>query len=354
MNIITKYLGKTIITYVAIVMLFLLGLQLFIELMQEFRHLGTGNYGLWQMLTCVFLLLPYDLYQFFPISGLLGCVLGMGLLASHSELIAMRAAGLSLFDIAVAITKAALILVVVMFLIGEGLAPMAQKSAMHKKTTAMSGGQTLVTLKGVWVRSQNSFVHIAKIAGDRQLQGITRYEFAANKKLKTISYAQNGSYQNGAWVFSNIVQTMFHGDKVTSAQLDQQSWPLTLSRKLIETVHIHPDQESLLKLRSYIKHRQQYGLTATEHEFIFWQRILAPLAALIMILLAMPFVFGPLRSSSMGLRMLTGISLGFVFYIVNQFVGPMSMVYQIPPILAAVLPILLFALIGGVLLTRVK
>lgn len=341
-------------TYIAMVILFLLGLQMFIEFMQEFRHIGTGNYGLLQMFTCVLLLLPCDIYQFFPIAGLLGCVLGMGLLASHSELIAMRAAGLSLFDIAIAITKAAIVLVVIMFLIGEGIAPMAQKSAMHKKTIAMSGGQTLVTIKGIWVRSQNSFLHIDKIAGDKELQGITRYEFDADKKIKTISYAKKGSYRDGAWMFNDITQTIFSSDKITNANIAQQSWPLTLSRKLIEAVHIHPDQESIAKLYSYVKHRKQSGLSTVEYEFIFWQRILAPISALIMILLAIPFVFGPLRSASMGLRMLAGIGLGFVFHIFSQFVGPMSAVYQIPPMFAAMLPMLLFAMIGGVLLTRAK
>lgn len=355
MNIITKYLGRTIVIHIAMVILFLLGLQMFIEFMQEFRHIGIGNYGLLQMLTCVLLLLPYDIYQFFPMAGLLGCVLGMGLLASHSELIAMRASGLSLLDIAKAITKAAICLIIVMLLIGEGIAPMAQKNAMRKKAMAMSGGQALVTTKGIWVRSENSFLHINAIAGDKELQGITRYEFGENKKIKTISYAQKGLHKGGAWVFSSIVQTIFtDSSRITSVSMPEQVWPLTLSRKLIETVNIHPDQESIVKLYSYIKHRKQVGLSTLDYEFIFWQRVFTPISALIMILLAIPFVFGPLRSATMGLRMLSGIILGFAFHISSQFVGPMSGVYQIPPVLAAMLPMLIFAAIGGVLLIRAK
>lgn len=355
MNILTKYLGKTIVIYIAMVILFLLGLELFIEFMHEFPHIGTGNYGLPEMFTCVLLLLPCDIYQFFPMAGLLGCVLGMGLLASNSELIAMRAAGLSLFDITIAITKAAIVLIIIIFLIGEGVAPRAQKKAMHKKAMAMSGGQALVTKQGIWVRSQNSFLHIDAISGDKELQGITRYEFNENKKIKTISYAQKGLHKGGAWVFYDIIQTIFtDSSRITNASIPLQAWPLALSRKLIEAVHMHPDQESIIKLYSYIKHRKQIGLSALDYEFIFWQRIFAPISALIMILLAIPFVFGPLRSATMGLRMLAGIVLGFVFHIFNQFVGPMSNVYQIPPVLAAMLPMVLFAIIGGVLLTKAK
>ena len=111
-----------------------------------------------------------------------------------------------------------------------------------------------------------------------------------------------------------------NSDKITNANITQQSWPLTLSRKLIEAAHIHPDQESIAKLYSYIKHRKQSGLSTIAYESIFWQRIFTPISALIMILLAIPFVFGPLRSTSMGLRMLAGIGLGFVFHIFRYLI----------------------------------
>jgi lipopolysaccharide export system permease protein len=73
-----------------------------------------------------------------------------------------------------------------------------------------------------------------------------------------------------------------------------------------------------------------------------------------MILLALPFVFGQLRSSTMGFRMFIWVMVGFVFYVLNQFVGPMSIVYQIPPALAAILPTLVFAFLGGVLLAKIR
>jgi lipopolysaccharide export system permease protein len=107
-------------------------------------------------------------------------------------------------------------------------------------------------------------------------------------------------------------------------------------------------------LYSYIKHRKQSGLNAVDCEFIFWQRLFCPLATLIMILLAIPFVFGPLRSVTMGLRMTVGVIVGFGFHILNQSVGSISAVYQLPAMLVAILPTMLFAIIGWVLLLKTR
>jgi len=353
-KIITKYLGTTIITYILLVMLLLLGLHAFIGFMREFPNIGTGHYGLLQVLAYVPLMLPFDVYQFFPMASLLGCLIALGLLASHSELVVMRASGVSLINITLAVAKAAIILIVLMTAVGEILAPIAQRIAVRNKTIAISGGQALLTQQGVWVRSGNNFVHIAFVTSNRELQGITRYEFDTDNKLKSASVAANGSYQNGKWIFKDVVQTIFTDEKTKSAIFPQQQWELTLSPRLIGLAHIDPDQKSLPQLYSYIKHRKLSGLNAENYEFIFWQRLFAPLATLIMVLLAVPFVFGPLRSMTMGLRMLVGVMVGFGFYILNQFAGPMSAVYQVPPMLAAILPTIIVMVIGGLLLYKTR
>lgn len=354
MRIITKYLGTTIITYILLVMLLLFGLLAFIEFMREFTYIGTGYYGLLHVLAYVSLMMPSGVYQFFPMAGLLGCVIALGLLASHSELIVMRAAGVSLVNITAAVAKAAVVLIIIMLAVGEVLAPIAQKIAVKQKDMAMSSGQVLLTRQGVWVRSGSNFLHIDLVSSDRELQGVTRYEFDANHKLKTASFAESGAYKDGRWMFKNVVQTTFADEKTVGATFPQQQWELTLDRRLIGMAHIDPDQKSLPQLYSYIKHRKQSGLNAEDYEFIFWQRVFEPLATLIMMLLAIPFVFGPLRSTTMGLRMLVGVIVGFGFYILNQFVGPMSAVYQIPPALAAILPSVMFAFVGGVLLLKAR
>jgi lipopolysaccharide export system permease protein len=114
--------------------------------------------------------------------------------------------------------------------------------------------------------------------------------------------------------------------------------------------NVQADQLSLAKLYAYIRYRQQNNLGAGMYEFAFWKRLLQPLATLVMIFLAVPFIFGPLRTVSMGLRVVTGVIVGFSFYILNQFFAPISQVYQIPAVLAAALPTVAFAILGAFLL----
>lgn len=352
MRIITRYISKTIITYILLVMLFLFGLQMFIEFTREFPSIGEGSYGLYQVLIYVLLMLPYDVYQLFPMACLLGSVIALGLLASHSELIVMRASGMSLVNIASAVIKAAIVLLVMMVLIGEVLSPIAQRKAARVKTKAISGGKVLLTKQGVWLYNSGSFININSVSNARELRGITRYQVDDNLELNAVSQAKTASYKKGNWIFNKVMKTEFKDKLVTSNSFSKEQWPLTFSPKVMGSAHIDTDQKSFIELGSYIKHRARSGLDSSNYEFAFWQRAFAPLATLVMILLAIPFVFGPLRSTTMGLRMLIGIMLGFGFYILQQFVGPMTSVYHVPPMLAAILPSLIFAVIGVVMLFK--
>lgn len=356
MKIITRYLGITIITYVSLVTLFLLGLHMFVEFLHEFPSIGEGNYGLLQSVVYVLLMLPADIYQFFPMASLVGSIIALGLLASHSELIVMRLSGMSLLGIAAAVVKAALVLIVIITFIGEVLSPAALSYAAKIKTTAMSGGKILLTHQGMWLYAKQSFTHINSLTNSHELQGITRYQFDPDRKLQTASHAVSGFYNKdkGYWIFNNVLQTGFGTKLITSAKFPEQRWHFVFNPKLIGAMHINTDQKSIFKLYAYVKYRIKSGLDASSYAIAFWQRIFAPFATLVMVLLAIPFVFGIPRSTTMGLRMLLGVITGFGFYIVHQFVGPMSVVFQVPPFLAALLPLLIFTIIGSIILFKVR
>lgn len=354
MNILTKYISKTIVTYVFLVVFILIGIEIFIEFTREFRDIGTGDYGILQVLIYVPMMLPLDIYQLFPMAGLLGSIIALGLLASHSELIVVRASGMSITEITIAVMKASIMLIFVIMILGEVIAPFSQHQAVINKATQMSSGQALVTRQGIWVRRGMNFIHINQILPEGKLQGITRYLFNDQHQLKLASYAKEGIYQHGQWLFKDVAQTNFGINTTASSHFANQQWEFTLKPKLLGISITDTNQRSLVELLAYIKYRQQSGLGVQNYQFAFWQRVFQPLASLVMILLAIPFVFGPLRGVTMGLRLVTGMMVGFGFYLLNQFAGPMSVVYQVPPILAALLPTVLFAGIGGFLLMKVK
>lgn len=354
MKIIHRYIGKTIVATTALVVFVLLGMEAFIEFTREFPDIGTGYYGLTEVLAYVPMILPLDIYKLFPMAGLLGSIIGLGMLATHSELIVMRASGVSITEITWAVIKAALFLTAIMLILGEIVAPFLQQKADVNKTEALSAGQTLLTRQGVWVKDRNNFIHINKVSSYGHLEGITRYNIdEQSNKLKLISIAQSADYKSNQWILNNVKQTNFTDKNITTEKIATQQWDMQLKPRLLGVTEMEANKRSLVELSHYIKYTKQSGLNATKYEFGFWQRIFQPLATVVMILLAIPFVFGPLRTVTMGLRMLAGAVAGFGFYILNQFVGPLTTVYQIPPMISAILPTLLFACLGWILLKRI-
>lgn len=352
--ILSKYIGKTVIGTILIVILVLIAVEVLIEFTHEFPDIGTGYYGWLQVLQYVPMMLPQDVYQLFPMAGLLGSLVGLGVLASHSELIVMRASGMSLLQITLAVLKAALLLTFVMLFIGEILAPSIQHKAMENKSAAISKGQTYLTSQGIWMRSKNDFLHIDTVTPDKHLKSVLRYKFDEQHRLLVASFAEDGSYENGSWIFRNVAETEFFDGKVGSSHFAEQQWDLSLNPRLLGISNIDAEQKSLLQMYKYIKYRKQSGLNAERYEFIFWQRVFQPLAILVMIFLSVPFIFGFLRSQTMGLRIVIGAAFGFGFYMINQFIGPMTVVYHLPAPIVAIMPSIFFAALGYVLLLRVK
>ncbi|MFA6409634.1 MAG: LPS export ABC transporter permease LptG [Gammaproteobacteria bacterium] len=350
-----RYIGKTIIGTILIVILVLAGVEIFIEFTHEFPDIGTGSYGWLQVLRYVPLMLPEDIYHLFPMAGLLGSLIGLGLLSSNSELVVMRASGMSLLQVTQAVLKAALLLTLFMLLVGEVLGPIAQHHAMENKATAISGGQTLLTTQGVWVHNQDNFIHIDTVLPDGHWKAVLRYQVNSDKRLSTVSFADEGFYDDQQkWIFKNVKETRFKDDKTEVENFPEQTWNLTLSPRLLGVVTIDAEQKSLFQLYNYISDRKKLGLNVDRYKFTFWQRALEPLAILVMIFLSVPFIFGFLRYQTMGLRIVTGTAFGFSFYVLNQFIGPFTMLYRMPAFFAALLPILIFAGLGYALLRRVK
>lgn len=354
--ILKKHIGKTVINSIFIVLLVLMGVAIFSEFTREFSDIGRGNYGWWQALQYVPMMLPQDLYSLFPMAGLLGSLIGLGILAMHSELVVMRASGMSIIEITRAVLGAAFILIIVMLLIGEVFGPFIQHKAVERKSIAMSGGQTLVTTQGIWLHNQNNFIHIDTIASNGSMTGILRYELDANGNLAKASFAKEGVYDatTRTWLIKNISETKFLADKTVSDNVPSQSWDLNVSPSFLSSAKVDTLQKSLWQLYKYIQYCHASGLDADRYEFVFWQRIFAPFALLVMIFLAVPFLFGLLRNATLGIRIVAGVVFGFLFFILNQFAGSLTVVFHLPVILTALLPTLLFAGLGYVLLRRVK
>ena len=354
MKILPRYLAKTVLEATFIVTLIILALEICFVFLAEFRTIGDGSYTLFSAFIYVLLDLPAKLYLFFPMIGLLGILLGLGILANHHELVILRSSGVSIFQIDWMIIKIAIFMIVVMTIVGEWLAPWLEYTADNYKISKTSNGQIYKTIHGLWIRDKNNFVYIDRVFPKGNLLGVLVYEFDKNHRLVKSFVAKNAVYQKPYWNFKNITESSISEQQITTKHYSDRMFSMSLNPKWIEFSSNEPEDLSLKQLINYIQFLESNHLKDANYNFAFWSRILQPFATLTMMLLAVPFAFGPLRSTTRGLRLLIGILLAFTFYILNKFFGPLSVFYEFPPLLAASLPTLIFAVLGGFLSYKVN
>jgi lipopolysaccharide export system permease protein len=322
------------------------------EFVGQLSDIGTKHYGVLQAFMYVPMELPTDIYQLFPMAGFLGALIGLGRLATNSELVVMRGAGVSIKRIAWSVAKAGILMVIIMTLIGELFAPMLQHKANHMKSVALEK-QNTVAVHSVWLRKNHTFVHVGNIESATKIGNIMRYRFSDSHRLLSASIATSGVLNDGKWKLLNVQQTLFNKKGTSIRHLKEAPMTVNFHPAVLQKARKVKNEGSIVGLIKTIHNRQQAGLVSSQQQFSLWQRLLQPITTIIMFCLGIPFVFGSLRDASMGSRVLTGVVIGFGFYMLNQLFGPISLVYQFPPLLAAVFPPLLFLSIYAILIRRV-
>lgn len=351
MTILSRYIAKTTIFATGLVALIIIGILFIMTMLGELKVIGEGDYGFLQAVMYVILRLPNQIYQFSPMLILLGSIVGLSTLTSHREIAVMRASGFSARKIIFSVLGAACALIFMVSLIGESIAPNLSYRAEVHKENAQNAGQAVVTAAGVWFHVGNDFIHVQHVVGRELLEGITRYQFDDERRLQAAYFAKRLSFENNQWQMNDVVKTTFYSNRTQSTSSPKAEWDLKFNANLLNMGLVDPSEMTLPKLAKFSRYLRQNGLQASEYEYQFWQRIFQPLASLIMIFLAIIFVLGTLSAATVGWRIVVGIMAGFAFFIFNAFFGQLCIVYQLPAVLAAFLPLFIFA-IFSVFLSR--
>src|SRR5574344_1000182 len=235
-----RYIGLSVFNAIIAVLLVLVGLALLFAFIDELSDIRDG-YGLGQVASYVFYTTPRRLYDMLPMAALIGCLVGLGTLASNSELTVMRAAGVSLRRIVWAVMKPMLVLMLVGILIGEYLAPWSEKLAQAQRSMAQGEGEAQSSKHGLWHRQGNEYVHINAVQPSGLLFGVTRYHFDDKRRLLSSSFARKAQFENGHWQLENVATTHFHARNTEVVRADSQSWDIDLSPQLLSTVVMDPE-----------------------------------------------------------------------------------------------------------------
>ncbi|WCE30057.1 LPS export ABC transporter permease LptG [Vibrio sp. SCSIO 43137] len=352
-KILDLYIGRTIIATTSLTLATVVGLSAIIKYVEQLRKVGKGSYDMMEAFYFVLLGIPRDIEMFFPMATLLGSLIALGMLASSSELTVMQAAGFSKLDVGLSVLKTAFPLMLVVMALGEWGSPQTVKMARELRSFALSGGNIVSVRSGVWARDVNDYIFIARI-DDEDLNGVNIWRFDPENKLQTIVYAADANYiGDQVWQMNDVILTHMDGDvQLSKEELSIYNWKTTLEPDKLAIVTVKPEELSLSGIYDYVSYLKASEQEASRYELAFWRKLTQPVSIAVMMLLALSFVFGPLRSVTMGARIISGIVAGFTFYISSEFFGPLSIVYQLPAIVGAVAPSLLFLVIAVMLLQR--
>lgn len=348
------YIGQTILRYALVVLAVLLGLFLFVTFIDQLGDLGRGNYGAVAVARFVLLSAPRIIYELFPMAALLGAILGLSLLAADSELIVMRASGISLRQILGSVLKVGAIFVVFAVVMGELVSPVSETMAQRGRAEALQYNVRQGTNFGLWMRDTHTYVNIGEVLPDLTLLRVRVFEFDSEERLRSLVYASRGRFQDGRWKLESVRQTVIGDDGFTEVNILLDAvWQTQVTPQIMSVFLVRPDELSLWQLKRYISHLRENSQDTDPYELAFWTKLVLPLSTAVMVVLAIPFVFGNLRAGTMGRNLFFGIMLGLLFYVAGKAFGYIVLVYSVPPFLGATIPVVAFLLLALLMFRRV-
>ncbi|MDP2025417.1 LPS export ABC transporter permease LptG [Sulfuriferula sp.] len=354
MKILPRYLASEVLLNTLFVFTALVTLFAFFDLIQELGSL-KGGYGLLNILAFVGLSLPGHIYDLLPVAALIGTIFALSRLVANSEFTIMLVSGVSMAKMALYLMLVGLLFALLTFTFGEFVAPASERYAQQSKLKATNRLVAQSFRSGLWVRDGQDFINIREVTPDIQLRDINIYEFDTDFRLQTIRHAERGDYQrNNQWKLTGITDTRFSGGDVNVTQAPDTLWRSVLTPGVMSVLLIAPEKMSAGNLWSYIEHLRKNKQTAERYEIALWSKLFYPLAAPVMMLLALPFAYHRPRAGGVSARILGGIMVGLGYHLLNRLFAYLGLLNDWPPLFSASLPTLLFLILAVVLIRKAQ
>lgn len=356
MKILDRYLIGTVLLYSAMVLGVLLTLGgLFVFIGQQ-DDIGVGDYGAANALLFSLLSLPQQAFELMPIAVLIGALLGLGALARGSELVVVRAAGVSVMRTARAVAMGGFVILVFTVALGEFVAPPLQKFARQQKAFSKFSDVSFAGSGSAWIKDGETMISVQEQTGDQLFGGVFVFRFDGPQQLKSVGQASNATVEQGSreWRLEGYRETRFEGERVEAIAEPRTMLTTRVDPGFLGLAVSEPRQLPSLDLMRLIRHLHANGLETGTYEFAFWSRIARTCAIIVVALLAVPFAFGPLRTTGAGARMVVGVLIGVAFFLVQRTLESGALVFDLDPVVLAWIPTATLALVTTALMARTR
>ncbi len=353
MKTLNRYLAGSLLKgYLPILAIFLAVFSL-IVFVEELDEVGKGRYTFWSASEYLLLTMPSRLVFLAPFVALLGSIMALGGLANGCELIAMQAGGVSPYQIAWSVMKVGGCFMVLVGLLEEVVNPPLEQEAYFKRSMALSDTGAYKGKQGFWFREGSRFVRIHQIRYGESPQGLDIFEFKDDGQLDFYMHAEEAEIVNPQkWTLKNIKKQVVHGYRVSQEQLVSLEWDSPLKQNEVRLLTLPSSTLAPSELYQYMEFLKRKKQNFLRYELSFWDKIFMPLNTGLMILVAIPFVFGPLRMSPAGKRIFIGSLVGLAYYLMTEIFKHVGISFGASPLLTTAAPFLLLSLVTFVLWRR--
>ncbi len=349
-----RLIARTIIGTLLIVWLVLVGFDVLDQLARQLRYVGQHGYTFNDALAFIALTLPRRMYQHFGSASLIGGLLGLGGLAASGELTALRAAGMSKLRVAASVVMAVGMLTALVMLMGETIAPIGDQTAQTMQMRARFGQVGLSNSGGLWTRAGNTIVNARKALAIRH-NGIPSVRFSdvriftltPDGQVTRFVRARNANHGPSGWILHDVRITLLQKNALHVSTVDRMPWHTQINTKVLKQSVVHPDYLSMRDLLRNMHYLKANGLSPGVYANVFWKHVVYPLNVLALVLCAMPFAFGSLRSGGLGRRLFVGVLLAIGWYFLQRVVTNTAVVYGFSPLISNMVPALVLLAGGG-------
>jgi lipopolysaccharide export system permease protein len=358
MKTIRRLIHVEVFTAVVFVTLGFLALFAFFDFVDQLPAVGRpgagAGYQLPQAASYVALLVPNHLYELLPITVLIGTIYVMTRLAQSSEFTILRTSGLGPWRALRMLLAAGFTFVLLTFVIGDYLAPWADRTAQLLK--ARYQGNLTVGQTGAWLREREPYaqfaVNIGSLAPDGSMRNVRIFEFDNQNSLISLTHAPTANFADDeAWELQDAERTEFNARGAELSQIERSRlatfrWPTGITAEMISAAVLKPERMSTIDLFQYISHLKANAQTAERYEIEFWKKVFYPLSCLVMVMLALPFAYLHFRNEGISLYVFGGVMAGISFFFLNNVFGYIGELQHWIPWLTAAAPGMIYMVIS--------
>jgi len=352
--ILSTYLARVILSSTLLVLVALLALAGLFEFIGQVDNL-EGSFGISHALGYALLRLPQLAFEMLPIAVLIGSLLGLGALASHSEIVVMRTSGVSVRSLALMAAISGFALMVVTALLGEFIGPPLDYFARNMRNEARFEQEEQDFGRAAWVKDGNVILHLERVNPDFEFGSIYLFRFNEDDTLELIGRAENsGIGESDRWVLENYRATRFDADSVEVVESTREIQDFDVGSEVLGITLVKPISLSARGLMSYIDYLERNELSSVRYEMELWSRVSSTVTVVIMPVLALAFVSGSLRSAGAGSRLMVGVLIGLAYFLASETLANSGQVFDLDPALVTWLPTLALVVVTLFALSRVR